>query len=114
MANPKRGEIETVIDGKPRLLRPTFNALCEIEDKLGCSLLSILQRMQEDPGAITLRVMAVIIWGGMRGADSDDAMTVEEIGECMLAEGIDKATRDVVRFVHLAFSGPVSGNAPAP
>lgn len=35
MANPERGELGVMVDGKSYTLRPTFDSICELEDLIG-------------------------------------------------------------------------------
>jgi len=48
MANTKRGEFDVVLDGETYTLIPTHQALCEIEDMTGRSVVEILSRYMKD------------------------------------------------------------------
>jgi Phage tail tube protein, GTA-gp10 len=46
MANSARGEVSLRLGGETYVLRPTFGAVCEIEDALGSSLYEIGRRLE--------------------------------------------------------------------
>lgn len=47
MANPERGEVGVTVGGKGYTLRPTFDALCELEDLVGKPLHVLMEGIQE-------------------------------------------------------------------
>lgn len=86
MANKLRGEVTLKLGGNDYTLRPTFNALCEMEDVCKAPILRIMEEMQS--GTIRLSVLANIVWAGMRGYDSAEALTTEEVGEMIVSDGL--------------------------
>jgi len=86
MANSQRGETSIKLCGTDYTLRPTFGALCELEDRTGESVLSILTSMEG--GKIRLRDLTYVIWAGMYGFDQVGALTISEVGELILEEGL--------------------------
>ncbi len=46
MANKARGEVTLELDGGSYVLLPGFGAVCEIEDKIGASLLDLGRRLE--------------------------------------------------------------------
>ena len=46
MANKARGEVELALGGEVYVLRPTFGAVCEIEDTIGTNLFDIGRRLE--------------------------------------------------------------------
>lgn len=85
MPNERRGEVEVVLDGKPLTLRPSFEALVEIEQRLGLTLAEVGARALA--GSLGLQHVAVIIWAGARAADADGAPSLIEIGEAVVEAG---------------------------
>lgn len=47
MANPERGEVGVTVGGKAYTLRPTFDAICELEDLVGKPLHVLMQGITE-------------------------------------------------------------------
>jgi hypothetical protein len=47
MANPERGEVGVTVGGKPYTLRPTFDALCELEAVENKPIDQILRTIEE-------------------------------------------------------------------
>ena len=47
MANKARGEVALRLGGETFVLRPTFEAVCEIEDAVGASLYEVGRRLEQ-------------------------------------------------------------------
>ncbi len=58
-ANKWRGEVEIVLDGMHYTLRPTFEALCRIEQELGAGLLAVARLLAQ--GQLNLTQLIAII-----------------------------------------------------
>lgn len=86
-ANQLRGEAAILVDGRARLLRPTFTALVAAEDELG-PLFALVERAGS--GELRLSEMATLFWHCL--AESDGP-TREQIGEAVLAVGLAEAAR---------------------
>lgn len=86
MANKQRGEVTLRLCGTDYTLRPTFEALCELEDRAGGSVLAMIASMEG--GQIRLKELTHIIWSGMYGYDAEAAPGVSEVGEFVLQEGL--------------------------
>lgn len=84
-ANPLRGEAVIVIDGVPRLLRPSFAALVAAEEELG-SLFALVERAGE--GQLRLHEIAALLWHCL--ADRE-AIAREAVGEAVIATGLAAA-----------------------
>ncbi|MCO5063116.1 MAG: gene transfer agent family protein [Rhizobiaceae bacterium] len=66
-ANRRRGEIEAVLDGKPRRLCLTLGALAELEDAFAADDLgALVERFTS--GRLSARDMIRVIAAGLRGA----------------------------------------------
>ena len=86
-ANALRGEAALPVDGRPRLLRPTFAALVAVEDELG-PLFALVERA--GAGELRLSEMTALFWHCL--AESDGP-TREQIGEAVLALGLAEAAK---------------------
>ncbi len=83
MANPHRGEIEAVLDGKTYVLCLTLGALAELEQAFGEEdMLAVAQRFES--GRIRAEDAVKIIGAGLRGAGHDIS---DEAVKQMQAEG---------------------------
>lgn len=78
-------------------LKPTFQAIMDIEERLGGIIGLAVKAADGDFG---LKEMAVIIWATM---ESD--MTFEQVGKLILSEGIAKASPVVRDLLTLCLVG---------
>ena len=85
MANKHRGEVEVELDGKPITLRPTFDALCEIEGRSGLTIAELGARALT--GRLGLFHVALIIWAGRRAVVGEGAPSLNDIGTWVLEAG---------------------------
>ena len=86
MANRQRGEVEIELAGKQYLLRPTFEALCELEDRSSTSILEIVSSMEG--GKIRLKELTLVIWAGLFGADPTTKLELKDVGDLVLRTGL--------------------------
>ena len=77
-----RGEAELVVQGHPRILRPTFAALIAAEEEVG-PLFSLVERA--GAGELRLSEMTALFWHCL--ADRD-GLTREDMGEAMAEQGL--------------------------
>lgn len=116
MANKQRGEEALKLLGKEYILRPTFEALCEIEDKLDISIPNLIGRFEA--GNIRIRDLAVIIWAGVHGYVGDgfsegQEPTIPQIGNALrehglaeaMAQGVNEGRNPIIRFVERGIMG---------
>lgn len=87
LANPERGEAVLVVEGVPRLLRPTFSALVGAEEELG-PLFALVERA--GAGQLRLGEMTALFWHCL--ADRD-RIGREAVGEAVMALGLAAAAR---------------------
>ncbi|MXP26879.1 gene transfer agent family protein [Altererythrobacter indicus] len=81
-ANPLRGEATLTINGKPHLLRPSFNALVAAEEELG-PLFALVERA--GAGQLRLSEMAALFWHCL----ADPAVVPRDaVGEAVLELGL--------------------------
>lgn len=102
MANANRGEVEITLAGDSYTLRPSFQALCEIEEATGMGIAALLRRYGD--GAFGVRDVAAVLWAGIRATDRQ-APRMNEIGEIIVEEGLAAFVEPVGRFLARAVSG---------
>jgi hypothetical protein len=86
-ANPYRGEVELLVAGAPRLLRPSFTALVAAEEELG-PLFALVERA--GAGQLRLGEMATLFWHCLAARDG---LTREAVGEAIAAQGLAACAR---------------------
>ena len=83
MANARRGEVDAVIDGRPRVLCLTLGALAELESAFGAADLADLGE-RFTSGRLSARDLIRIVSAGLRGAG--EPVTDDEVA-AMRADG---------------------------
>ena len=108
MANDERGEITVTLGGVEYTLRPTFEALAEMESQSGIGVLPLARRfMTQDWGVRDLAaVLAPAITAG--GGKIPD-----NLGQLIIAAGPLRVAATVARFLSDALVGDAK-NADAP
>ncbi len=76
MANLQRGEIPIKLDGVEYTLRPTFNAICEIESRTGLGIAQLI--LKAESGNTTLKDVVYIIWAGIKAHDKRLQLSFDE------------------------------------
>jgi hypothetical protein len=104
MANLERGEVSIVLDGEARVMRPTFQALCEIEAGTGQKFVPLAASFSQ--GRIGVTDLAVIVASGLKAGGLADAK-VPKVGEMLVRAGIwtDSVIIPVRQFFHNALNG---------
>jgi hypothetical protein len=113
MANPQRGEIAAVLDGRERTLCLTLGALAELEAGLGADGLGALTRRLES-GRLSARDLIRIIGCGLRGAGEE--ITDAEVARMRAEGGAAGLVRIVAALVRATFGRIEEGheNPPRP
>jgi hypothetical protein len=101
MANKARGEMDLILGGERYTMRPSFEAIAEIEDLTGKGLLALAIKLGEGNG--TTKEMAAVIYSGLKGAGSK--LSFEEVGEKVIRAGITKLSAPMGEFLRLALQG---------
>lgn len=96
MANDIRGEVEIEFGGKKRVLRPTFEAICEIETRAGEGIPALISRMK--PGTLGFKHIAAIIYGGLIGSDVTD-YTFDQVGQIVKDDGFSRFIIPAAKFL---------------
>ncbi|MCK5424794.1 MAG: gene transfer agent family protein [Emcibacter sp.] len=92
-----RNSVIITLAGAEYRLKPTFQAIMDIEERLGGIIGLAVKAADGDFG---LKEMTVIIWATME-AD----ITFEQVGELLLSEGIAKASPVVRDLLTLCLVG---------
>lgn len=109
MANRLRGEVDIMLDGQSYCLRPTFAAIMEIEDRLGGVVPLAVRAAKGDFG---LRDVSVVIWATLNAVDGQ-AMTLDGVGNAVLAQGLAAATPAVRVLLTHILGGDEGPDGPA-
>ncbi|HUF56382.1 MAG TPA: gene transfer agent family protein [Thermohalobaculum sp.] len=100
MANPERGEVELVVDGRPRVMRLTLGALAELESALEVgSLVALAERFEG--GDVSARELTALLAAGLRGAGED--FTEAELAEAEIGGGAVGAMKAGLRLLEATF-----------
>ena len=90
-------EVRLTLDGRERLCVPTFQAIMEIEERLG-GLVGLASRAAE--GDIGLKEVSVILWATMA-----DRPTFEEVGQMVVSAGLVNVMRSVRDLLAICLTG---------
>lgn len=99
--NKHRGEVEITLDGRKFVMRPTFQAMVEIEAATGRGLLGLVRRISEmDFGYAEAQA---VITAGLRAAG--EQATPDKVGEMVFNTGLAAVAGPVGAFLMGALSG---------
>ena len=90
-------EIRLSLGGRERVCLPTFQAIMEIEERLG-GLVGLASRAAE--GDIGLKEVSVILWATMA-----DRPAFEEVGQMVVSAGLVKVMRSVRDLLTICLTG---------
>jgi hypothetical protein len=99
MANKNRGEVDIILNKHKYVMRPTFQALCEIENDLDKSLFSIIE--ESNNNVMPLKNMVSIIKNGINANGKYD-LQEDEIGEAIMQASIIKIIPKIYQFLSQA------------
>lgn len=102
MPNPRRGEIEAVLDGRPRTLVLTLGALAELEAAFAVTDLAALAD-RFAAGRLAAADLIRLIGAGLRGAG--DAVTDAEVAAMRIDDGALGAAAVAGRLLAATFGG---------
>jgi len=103
MANKFRGECELVLAGKTYILRPTFEALVEFEEKSGTTAYEAMKGMSERHSA-PAKAMRAAFLAGMRAVPKQVVPTADELGRMMQDAGLANVLPIYMTFLGNALS----------
>lgn len=98
MPNRLRGEVEITVGGETLALRPTFDAICRIEDEIG-KILPLVSQM--DNGELGVRQQVGVLHRCSDGSRSED-----EMGQWIIENG---GVNDVRVAVYQLLTAMVTG-----
>lgn len=111
MANIRRGEIEAVLDGRPRVLVLTLGALAELEAAFGAAdLMALAERFEK--GRLSALDAARILHAGLKGAG--EAITLDEVMGLRAEGGAAGFARLVAELLAATFGVDDAVPAPSP
>lgn len=96
----ERGDIALTLGDVALHLRPTFAALCSMEEQTGQGLIALARRFAD--GAFTLNDCRVVIEAGLMGAGQ---VVPSHIGELILKAGLLTLATPLTRFLEAALLG---------
>ncbi len=103
MINPVRGEVEIVLTEHTLLLRPTFHALCTLEQVTGNGIYEIAKRFED--GRFTLTDMVSIITTATVWKTNDEILSRKQLGEAILNVGVAKLVKPISQYLLYALGG---------
>jgi hypothetical protein len=106
MANVWKGTFDIELGGDTYSLRPSFDAMCEFEDKTGMAV-SVAQRQMAQEGITSFKTVVAAIWAGILGEciatnREDKVPSYRVIGEKIRIEGINKFAILAAKFLTYA------------
>jgi tail tube GTA-gp10-like protein len=109
MGNPHKGEIAFTLDKTVYTLRYSINAMCELEDRMGTTVVEI-GALMSDPTKLSIGMVRSIFWAGLR--DHHEVVTEQDAGRLMDALGLVNAAQMIGKAFTAAFpevqaSGPL-------
>jgi hypothetical protein len=108
MANPRRGEIEAVLDGRPRTLCLTLGALAELEAAFGVDdIVALAERFAT--GRLAARDLVRILGAGLRGAG--EAISDAEVASLRAEDGAVGFAAISARLLAATFGATDGGGA---
>lgn len=112
MANPRRGEIAAILDGRPRTLVLTLGALAELEAAFGAAdLMALAERFSK--GRLSALDAARIIAAGLNGAG--ETVSLDDVAAMRAEGGAAGFARIVAALLAATFgAGDTEGNPARP
>lgn len=102
--NRQRGEIEISLGGKAYILRPTFEAIAELESKLGIGINGLCTKVLENKHG--MREVAALIHCGIVGG-GEKKLSLNQVGELVRRDGYQKFNGIAITFLHECMVGEV-------
>jgi len=102
MANSIKGTLEVEIAGERFILLPSFDALCELEEKIGCSAVEAFQNLGS--GKVSIKIVAACLWAGIQGyamaiGDRKMCVSFSVIGEKIRQDGLRSHVKNAIEFL---------------
>jgi hypothetical protein len=100
-ANPQRGEVEIELGGRRFVMRPTFQAIAEMEKQTGRGVIELLQSLSD--GGLKVSELAAIITAGLKAAG--EPARYDKVGALLLEGGLEGIVPPVGEFLIGALTG---------
>jgi Phage tail tube protein, GTA-gp10 len=95
MANRERGEVSLTVNGTTYTLRPTVNAICDLEDLLQLPFAAIAEKAS----AGDIRAMRALMWAYLQDKHADEIKSPRDAGAWIERAGglrqVETALREV-------------------
>jgi hypothetical protein len=103
MANKFRREVKVKLDGREYTLRPSFEAMCDFEDKAETTAFVVMGKLKKGEGA-PLKTVAAALWAGIRHSGDYkenilSAPSFVEVGEMVQSEGYPGLVTTLMEFL---------------
>jgi hypothetical protein len=108
MSDPKRNEVKLTLDGKELTMRASFDALMGIEQDLKASIPALVNRVAFADMGVTQAT--VIIHWGLKGF-GDTRLSLKDVGEKVVSDGLNTVLMPVIEFLQLAMHGVSLGKS---
>lgn len=100
----ERNEVSIELAGKPRVMRATFGAIRAIERDVGKSLVKVVDDLGLR-GDISVSDTVTVIFYGLQAYGGDTRMTLDEVGNAVVAEGFTQKAAAAAEFLRVALMG---------
>lgn len=113
MTESLRNEVMVTFGGREYPMRATFACVRLIERELGRGIIAAVAQASQ----LTVSETVGIIYHGIKAADPDMKLSVDEVGNAVLEDGVEHATSAVLKFMLQVMNGvstpgkPVNGKA---
>jgi hypothetical protein len=107
-ANRERGEVDLFLDGEPKTLRMSMNALCLVEARTGITFAELINRV----AAGSLVYLREFVWGLLQDHHSTEFPTVESVGDVIDRVGMVVCAETVKELLELNQPQAAAGNPP--
>jgi hypothetical protein len=104
--NPERGEVTIMLDGRSWVLRPTWQAIAEIEAATDKPIMVLIREVSVARYRAT--ELAAIVAAGLRGA-GEKGVQLDKVGESIVRAGL--ANPDLIRSVSDFLTNALNGGA---
>ncbi len=92
MANAERGELALMVEGVSYTLRPTFDALCELEAQVDAPINAVLQTVMEG----RLSGLRAVVWALLQDSHAKEIRTLKDASRWIERAGGGDVVLDAV------------------
>lgn len=102
-ANKHRGEVEIELGGRTFIMRPTPQAVVDMENALNLGVVAICERFQERK--FGWRDIFPIVAAGIRASKTDGGISDQKIAEIVFDEGLENIFNPCLQFLSGCLGG---------